>query len=416
MPKHEHFEELCALAAVDQASFEEYRELQEHLQECASCMRTSHQFNLVLDQLPIPKPSAQDADLQNLQTASYRKRFLERARAEGMPFTPEMFGESRRGIGVFSFFGWRLPWRAYALGAASAVLLAAIAVPIMFPNFLRWSMSEQAVGDAREIRTATPVRGPEPEVPAADPRDAIIARLEQAEVEAQSRLDALQQELRRARADYRMLLQESERGKDRTGQLQERAEQDKQQLANAKTEIDKLSNEKNELTASLVAQQFRIKELSDEIQNQMAAVERERQLTAVARDVRELMGARNLHIIDVADLDGQGKPRKSFGRVFYIEGESLIFYAFDLSEKGSASKVAFQAWGQTPDRGRSVRNLGVFRVDNQAQKRWVLKVDSPELLSSIESIFVTVEPAPGRDKPSGRKLLYAYLGIQANHP
>jgi hypothetical protein len=62
------------------------------------------------------------------------------------------------------------------------------------------------------------------------------------------------------------------------------------------------------------------------------------------------------------------------------------------------------------------KNLGVFRIDDGMQKRWVLRVDDPKLLSSIDSVFVTVEPAPGRDKPSGKKLLYAYLGTQANHP
>jgi hypothetical protein len=145
-------------------------------------------------------------------------------------------------------------------------------------------------------------------------------------------------------------------------------------------------------------------------------VERERQLTAAARDVRELMGARNLHIIDVADLDGQGKSKKSFGRVFYTEGKSLIFYAFDLSQKGSVSKVSFQAWGQSQSTSSRFKNLGVFYVDDQVQKRWVLRVDNPELLKSVELVFVTVEPSPGRDKPSGQKLLYAFLGTQANHP
>ena len=235
-------------------------------------------------------------------------------------------------------------------------------------------------------------------------------------MDVEKRLDTLRRELARAEADYRQRLQESERWRDQAGQLQGKNQQDEQQLGQARTQVEKLSKDNDQLTAGLVAQQFRITELSDEVENQKAAVERERQLTAAARDVRELMGARNLHIIDVADLDGQGKSKKSFGRVFYTEGKSLIFYAFDLSQKGSASQVSFQAWGQGQGASSSVKNLGVFHVDDQLQKRWVLRVDNPELLKSVESLFVTVEPAPGRDKPSGQKLLYAYLGTQANHP
>jgi hypothetical protein len=128
------------------------------------------------------------------------------------------------------------------------------------------------------------------------------------------------------------------------------------------------------------------------------------------------MGARNLHIIDVADLDWRGKSKKSFGRVFYAEGRSLVFYAFDLPEKGTISKVSFQAWGQRPSGGSGVKNLGVFHIDDHAQKRWVLRVEDPVLLGSIDSLFVTVEPGPGSDRPSGQKLLYAYLGTPVNHP
>jgi len=249
-----------------------------------------------------------------------------------------------------------------------------------------------------------------------DQASVTIAHFQQASVDAEKRLDFLRRELARAQANYQQLLQESGRWKDQASQLQSRSQQDEQQLDQARTQVEKLSKDSDQLTAGLVAQQFRIKELSEDVENQKAAVERERQLTAAARDVRELMGARNLHIIDVADLDGQGKSKKSFGRVFYTEGKSLIFYAFDLSQKGSASKVSFQAWGQNQSASSNVKNLGVFHIDDQVQKRWVLRVDNPELLKSVESVFVTVEPAPGRDKPSGQKLLYAYLGTQANHP
>jgi hypothetical protein len=249
-----------------------------------------------------------------------------------------------------------------------------------------------------------------------DPASVTIARLQQASVDAQKRLDFLRRELARAQADYRQILQDAERWKDEAGQLQSKSQENEQKLGQARTQVEKLSKDNDRLTSGLVAQQFRITELSEEVENQKAAVERERQLTAAAHDVRELMGARNLHIIDVADLDGQGKSKKSFGRVFYTEGKSLIFYAFDLSQKGSASKVSFQAWGQNQSTSSNVKNLGVFHVDDQVQKRWVLRVDNPELLKSVESVFVTVEPSPGRDKPSGQKLLYAYLGTQANHP
>jgi hypothetical protein len=415
MRKHEHFEELSALAAIGQLSVEERGELLEHLRGCDGCRRTSDQFSFILDELPLPEPSASDGDLQQLQGASYRQRFLERASAEGVRFTPEALGEKRRRIAI-SFFR---SWRPYALGAASAVAVMIVASAVVLPKVLSRLAATQVTNSTSKF--ATPAHADTP-VPSDSGRSdsgsatLTVARLQQANTDPEKRLDFLRRELARAQKNYQQLLQESERWKDQAAQLQGKSQQDEQQLGQSKTQVEKLSKDNDQLAAGLVAQQFRIKELSEEVENQKAAVEREQQLTAAARDVRELMGARNLHIIDVADLDGRGKSKKSFGRVFYTEGKSLIFYAFDLSQKGSASKVSFQAWGQNQGSGNTVKNLGIFHVDDQVQKRWVLRVDNPELLKSVESVFVTVEPAPGRNKPSGQKLLYAYLGTQANHP
>jgi hypothetical protein len=416
MRKHEHFEELAALAAIGQLSVEEHGELLEHLRGCAACRRSSDQFNFILDELPLTEPTASDRDLLQLQGASYRQRFLERASAEGVRFTPEARGEKKRWVAT-SFFR---NWRPYALGVASAVAVMVV-VSVVLPKALSRSAVSQVTASNSEPAVGTSARADAPassdfSARMSDPASVKIANLQQASVDAEKRLDFLRRELARAQADYRQLLQDAERWKDQAGQLQSKSQENEQQLGQARSQVEKLSKDNDQLTAGLVAQQYRVTELSEEVENQKAAVERERQLTAAASDVRELMGARNLHIIDVADLDGQGKSKKSFGRVFYTEGKSLIFYAFDLSQKGSASKVSFQAWGQNQSASSNVKNLGVFHVDDQVQKRWVLRVDNPELLKSVESVFVTVEPSPGRDKPSGQKLLYAYLGTQANHP
>jgi len=413
MQKHEHFEELIALAAVGQLSAEEHGELSEHLRACDGCRRASDQFDFILDQLPLPEPSANDRDLQQLQGASYRARFVERASAEGVRFTPEARGEKRRRIAT-SFFR---NWRPYALGVASAVAVVMVGSAILIPGVLsRLAVKQASVPKLKVPGPGNAALRSASDLSTGDSGSPAIAQLQQANAGAERRLEALRRELAQAQANYQPLLQESEQLKNQAELLQSKNQQDELQLGQARTQVDNLNKDNEQLTASLVTQQFHIKDLSEEVENQKAAVERERQLTAAAGDVRELMGARNLHIIDVADLDGQGKSKKSFGRVFYTEGKSLIFYAFDLSQKGSASKVSFQAWGQGQSANASVKNLGVFRVDDQLQRRWVLRVDNPELLKSVESVFVTIEPSPGRDKPSGRKLLYAYLGTQANHP
>jgi anti-sigma-K factor RskA len=126
------------------------------------------------------------------------------------------------------------------------------------------------------------------------------------------------------------------------------------------------------------------------------------------------MGARDLHIIDVHDMDARGEARP-FGRIFLTEGKRLIFYAYDL-DSTKAKNASFQAWGQSTDGGRKAVSLGILYLDDQKQSRWALKVEDPNLLSEIDSLFVTVEPHGGTEKPTGKKLMYAFLRNPINHP
>jgi hypothetical protein len=94
----------------------------------------------------------------------------------------------------------------------------------------------------------------------------------------------------------------------------------------------------------------------------------------------------------------------------------LIFYAFDLDQKRRGRKVSFQAWGESGGKHEYPRKLGVFYIDDEVQKRWVLKVSDVEKLKAIDTVFVTVESHKEAQKPSGERFLQAYLGSRANHP
>jgi hypothetical protein len=145
-------------------------------------------------------------------------------------------------------------------------------------------------------------------------------------------------------------------------------------------------------------------------------VAKQQELLEHDRDIRELMGARDLYMADVHDVTNAG-TNKTYGRVFYTKGKSLIFYAFDLDARpGVQNASSFQAWGRRgPDRQQAL-NLGIFYEDNVNKKRWVLKADDPKTLQDIDAVFVTVEPNGGSHHPSGKQLLFAYLRVNPNHP
>ena len=134
-------------------------------------------------------------------------------------------------------------------------------------------------------------------------------------------------------------------------------------------------------------------------------------------DARELFGARDLHIVDVYDVDGSGRTRRTFGRVYFAEKKLLLFYAFDLQDKQSKRVAAgFQAWGYRQGNEGKPQNLGLFLMDDPVLSRWVLRVDNARVLERIDAVFVTLEPPRGSPSFSGRKLLYANLGGPPNHP
>ena len=181
--------------------------------------------------------------------------------------------------------------------------------------------------------------------------------------------------------------------------------------------LDTLAQQSVRDTDRAKASEAKVNDLTRLLQQRETALERQDQLLAHDRDIRELMGARDLYIAEVYDVAGTGETKKPYGRVFYTRGKSLIFYAYDLDQQTELKRAsAFQAWGRRgPDRLQSV-NLGIFYEDNASRKRWILKCDDPKTLAQIDAVFVTVEPNGGSHKPSSKPLLFAYLKVNPNHP
>src|SRR5277367_3905797 len=330
-----------------------------------------------------------------------RKRYL-RARREGIVFSPGVEGSTppyRMRVGLF---------------VASATALAiAIVISVFFGTHRRpippESMQAQQQIDQlkRENSALTASLSRSNESLSAEQREIqnLRAQLGNAATTAEN--------LRRSSEQAQG---EAERSSSSNTQLLDESRNREKLLAEAKDEAARINQLHDNDIASLVEQQARITELSDKLRIASATLDLERQMAASGKDIRELMASRQLHIIDVRDTDPNGNPTKPFGRVFLTEGKSLTFYAFDLNEDRVVNaKRCFQVWAVPDARTKSARSLGFLHVDAKAQGRWVLKVDDPELVKEINSVFVTVGPAAGDKQPSGQKMLYAYLG-EANHP
>lgn len=407
MSDHSYYEELAALAAGGFLSDQEAMELQRHTAACVECLTAEEEFaELVRFGLPLTVSPVREF-LDKLQTQpdeGARTRFLQRARLEG-------FGLSTDTAKPTQHHRLKL-----GLSVSAATVLAVVIFAVVFPN----------------LHVYYRATSPQPPLPQTQQQFDQLRRENSALLAKLSHLNeslaTQQREIRNLRAQLGSTAEgardvpgngeskeKSERSFSHSVQLLDELENKDKLLAEARDEVTRINQLRADDEASIVAQQARITELSDQLRVAGATLDLERQLASAGRDIRELIVARQLHVIDVRDTDPTGRPSKAFGRVFLAEGKSLTFYAFDLSEDRVANaKHRFEVWGVQEARKSPARSLGFLYADDKAQRRWALKLDDPEILKEIDSVFVTLEPANGAKTPSGHPLLYAYLG-EANH-
>ena len=423
MSRHEHFEELCSLAVLGEVSPEEWTELEDHLGQCPECRVAYADFvALTAEHLPtvdrssvrvVGKPVAE-------VTAVLRQATFAKVSNEGFHISPEaMIGAVHGRTRAAEWLGDVVCSMRERLSQVTivATLLAVGVVGVVFVRHdaVRGHRVEQLRSSLREAQNDA-ARLKQQLDHAADPQSEAKAdvSLQQQLNAAHERTAHLDAEHQRDIRSLRVLeAQVSQLESERTSAIQDAQNKDGE-LTTLRGQMEALRADASQKESELVAQQYRISEVSDQLRAQKVALDREQQLLVEGRDIRDVMAARNLHIIDVHDQDARGESRP-FGRIFLTEGKRLIFYAYDL-DSANLKNASFQAWGQRADGGRAALNLGIFYIDDQKQSRWALKVEDPNLLKAIDSVFVTVEPHGGTKKPSGKKLMYAYLRNPINHP
>ena len=422
--EHERLKELAALAAIGQLSAVEYRELESHLAACSECQKEYADFRDTLhNELPLLDPGKSVPLTQRFSLrggAAYRNRFGERARAEGfvLPRQISLIERLRYRLGE-----WPVPSPAHAYGM---VALLAIFVGILGYEWreasARYRGREAEVAELSQenatLRRQLSASSSAPVVQiqsTSSEAKRLSSQLLQSKARyagLAARYETLEAKLAGALSEAQGLRAEAESEKEKEASIAENLRQTQASLVEMSSQLATLRDQKLAKDDKVA----RAEELQKELETTTEALNRAKRLLAADRDIRDLMGARNLHITDVYDVDSKGKTRQAFGRAFYTEGKSLIFYAFDLSKsKTSSPERSYQAWGYQ-EAGRKTQSLGMLYLDDQGQNRWALKFNDAAVLGEIDAVFVTIEPPGGSGQPTGQKLLYAYLGATANHP
>jgi hypothetical protein len=424
---HDEFLELCAVSTSGQLTAEEQNRLERHLAACPSCREAMTQYEGVVGEAisaMAPEWERVESDPSWSQVRA-ETAFFQRSTLEEKLGTDRGAETAPKGVGRIPFSASQATWRnvgtlyaagvllfvalglsAYQVGVHRGVETAAITPPV---NQQDTSALELQVSDARHERELLQAQ--------ISQRDQAIAdlghQLEQQSTEmsrmkvAQSRLET---DLAGRQAGRQTLLQERSDAIQEFDAAQARAQ-------NLQDELESLDRQSSEDKQRATALEAKVTDLNRLLHDREATIDQQQELLAHDRDIRDLMGARDLYVAEVYDVEGTGETRKPYGRVFYTKGKSLIFYAYDLDQQaGVKTASTFQAWGRRgPDRQQAL-NLGVFYVDNASKKRWILRFDDPKVLAQIDAVFVTVEPNGGSHKPSNKPLLFAYLHIDPNHP
>jgi anti-sigma factor RsiW len=437
MGAHDKFIELCAISTSGGLTEKEKTELQDHLAGCPECREILREYQEAAEiSLPLfavassgEVPAQAEAYSLDAAEAVFQKRLKAEidsstaARpATPMPLANSPHPDDQPRVSEH----WNHVWLAFA----AAVLLAAALGVSAYQVGVKRGVSVVQTSPSKP--TSEPQTQPALSViqqlsDAGHDRQMLIAQMAERDKMIESlrhELEKQASELAQLRSDEAALQVTSGKSEEEKRELaanqsivNQKLETAESALQKTQKELDTWKAQQSQEVATTGALQAKIRELTEELRDKEGTIDEQQELLAHDRDIRELMGARDLYIAEVFDIAKTGATQKPYGRVFFTKGKSLIFYAYDLDrQSGFKNASSFQAWGQRGADREDSLNLGVFYEDNVSKKRWVLKFDDPQKLNQIDSVFVTLEPHGGSQRPSSKPLLFAYLRVRPNHP
>ena len=430
LPPHqsnrERMEELCCLFASGELSQQEMVEFSDHLENCSECRAQTKEFErlIVFELSPAAALRMEDSVPDAIDFASEQELMARvRNRATTVLVRRESSLSATQDVGAPCAAPlWKraegrskriLPWVGWVAAAFLFTVLTTKTVEKRRAQATIVAVPQGAVASldhADRQRQVLALQSEKEEVSRklkdaearARSSDAALAQLITQNGEQDAKRAALAAELDGLRADLGQRTAELEIARNRLNEEIDAREGAQQQLADVNVRLEKQRSEV-----------LRVQELAASTQAKRPLADAD----LSPSEAKEILGARELHIVDVYDVDNGGKSSKVYGRVYQVNRSLLIFYAFDLPNAQKNRKaVAFQAWGFRQPHSTTAESLGLFSVDNASLNRWALRVSDPQLISRIDTLFVTLEPLGGSPTPKGQKLLMASLAGPANHP
>lgn len=398
---HDEFVVLCAIYPSGELTEEEWALLQVHLAYCSSCRQAFEEHQqLAHEVVPLLASVASSDSFLNTDssTSSESRAHLEPTKAHEVgPFRPILAD-------------LRAP-KIWAAAGAAALLGFACVTGYWFGSANQTAPESIAAVAPGNIRQSAPYENFTAQTQAAQ---AEVADLKSELKRSEERIRGARSTFTRAQDEFRTKQIERDTLAAERDQLRDQLTSSQAEINALRTRLTSADSTTVQNTAHLVALEGKVHELDLSLEEKDRMLALDKEFLDHDREIRDLIGARDLYIADIYDVGQNGKTSKSFGRIFYTKAKSLVFYGYDLDKQpGIRQSVAFQVWG-SGDARQNV-SLGIFYQD-ESHKRWVLRFNDSKTLAQLNRVFVTAEPVGGSAKPTGKPLLLAYLQVQPNHP
>jgi len=422
--KREEIERLCCLNVLGELAPEELSRMKAHLAGCAECETVAREFKrMMLFDLPglaiarmgeAVSEQALQIDQDELLAGIREKAHtiaLKSGAAVAPPMSqyPEAPGSNTRRLLTYS------PRLSYAAGWAAAALL--------FLGYfaISWRTRIESGNTSSSVSATKPLTAD-----LSKPQQDYVER----EIELRAALSRAEQRVRDSHTANTQLNLQLQNLSTENDTLRSELGVEKAKVAEESAQLDLNRQSLTEQIAAKENLQNQLADINERMEKrnaELASLSRAAAVVPVSYPVteqaigvgeaKEILGARDLHIVDVYDVDGSGRSARAYGRIYYVNHNQLIFYAFDLGKLERDRKVvAFQAWGFRQPQSTQVESLGLFYLDNAPLNRWTLRVSDPRILARIDTLFVTAEPPGGSRFPKGKRLLMASLAGPPNHP